>query len=107
MSNLIQYTGRDIQVADELLIKLKKLNILKRKVQEAETQFRLELKQAMEQYGVSNIKNEVFNAQYISEKTRVSYDGEKVKQLIEDCGLFVEDYQKEIPVQPHIRMDYK
>ena len=107
MSNLIQYTGRDIQVADELLIKLKKLNTLKRKVQEAETQFRLELKQAMEQYGVSNIKNEVFNAQYIPENTRVAYDGEKVEQLIEDCGLFVEDYQKEIPVQSHIRMDYK
>lgn len=107
MSELIHLNGNDIQVADEILTKLQALNAVKKQLDDTEKQFKVELKKAMEENGIKSIKNDVFTASYIEENTRTVFDTDKAKKLIEDCGMFVSDFEKETKVKSSLRIKYK
>lgn len=107
MNNLVTYDGKEIQVASEVLLKIQALNKVKKELEEYEKQFKIELKKAMEKHGVKSIKNDVFSASYIEENTRTVFDTAKAKKLIEDCGLFVSDFEKESKVKSSVRVKYK
>lgn len=107
MSNIVKVDGNELVVAQEVLNKLEKLNKVKNQLEEYEKQFKIELKKAMEENGIKSIKNDVFTASYIEENTRTVFDTAKAKKLIEDCGLFVSDFEKESKVKSTVRVKYK
>lgn len=107
MNNLVTYDGQEIQVANEVLLKIQALNQVKKELETYEKQFKVELKNAMEEHGIKSIKNDVFTASYIEENTRTVFDTDKAKKLIEDCGMFVSDFEKETKVKSSVRVKYK
>ena len=107
MKNLVQVINNDVIVAEEVLTKLKQLNDIKTQLQDYENEFKTQLKKAMEDNGIKSIKNDVFTASYIEDNTRTVFDTAKAKKLIEDCGMFVSDFEKETKVKSSLRIKYK
>lgn len=107
MSNIVKVNGNELEVAQEVLNKLDRLNKVKKELERYEKQFKVELKNAMEQNGIKSINNDVFTASYIEENTRTVFDTDKAKKLIEDCGMFVSDFEKETKVKSSLRIKYK
>lgn len=106
-NNLVHYNGNEIVVAEEVMAKLNNLNKVKQQLEDYEKDFKIQLKQAMEQYGVKSIKNDYFTASYIEENTRTVFDTNKAKEYIQSTGEQVSHFEKESKVKSSIRVKYK
>lgn len=107
MNKLVQYDGEQLVVANEVLNKIETLNRVKKELEEYEKTFKTQLKDAMEQYGVKSIKNDVFTASYIDENTRTVLDTKKAKDFIQASGHKVSEFEKEQHVSSSVRIKYK
>lgn len=107
MNKLVTYDGNEIQVANEVLLKIQALNQVKKELETYEKEFKEELKNAMEEHGIKSIKNDVFSASFIEEGTRTIFDIDKARELIRQVGQKESDYEKESKVKSTVRIRYK
>lgn len=104
---LIKVNGNQIQVADDVLEKMKILNETKNTMLQLEKDVKDALKDAMEANGVKSIENEVFKATYVEETSKTILDKDKVKAFCSRAGIKLSEFEKESQVKSSLRIKYK
>lgn len=99
---LIKYENNQITVANELLSKMKMLHDTKVALEVEEGRLKQDLLEAMKQYDIKSIENEVFKAVYKAPTTRKSVD----TQALKDQGIY-DQFTKESTVKESVTLTYK
>ena len=78
-------------------LKMKELKIKNEQIKTA-------LAQAMEEYGIKKLDNDVFTATYVPEHTKVSFDQRSFRESYPEL---YEEYMAESPVKGSLRLSFK
>lgn len=92
-----------VVIVPKTIDKLRESQLAVAKAKILEDEIRSEIMQAMEDYGIKSIKNDVFDAIYIPETVRNGLD---TKRLKEEQPLIAETYAKVSNVKAQVRITF-
>lgn len=100
---LVEYNGKELVIANDLVSKLKEFEKRRIEIEMQEKQLREELLEAMEKYGIQNWHTEDNSIKAIYKKsyTRTSIDSKRLKEELPDIA---EEYSKTTEVKPSVEL---
>lgn len=76
----------------------------RKKIEETETQLKVKLQEAMEQYGIKKFESDVLNITYVTATTSTSIDSAKLKKLHPDIAA---ECSKTLNKKAYIKIEVK
>lgn len=104
MNELVKYENGSIQVALEACKKIADFKKRALEVEMAEKELKAQLKNAMEEHGISTFENDYIKVAYRKPSTRTSIDSKKLK---EECPDVYAAYSKTSNVASSITLEVK
>lgn len=100
---LVEYNGKELVVASELINQIKDFERRKIAIEIQEKQLREELLEAMEKYGITswNTDDGSIKATYKKSYTRTSIDSKRLKEELPDIA---EEYSKQSEVKASVEL---
>jgi predicted phage-related endonuclease len=100
---LVEYNGKELVVAQDLINQMKEFERRKVQIEIQEKQLREELLEAFEKYGIDNWHTEdnSIRATYKKSYIRTSIDSKRLKEELPDVA---EEYSKITEVKPSIEL---
>lgn len=100
---LVEYNGKDLVVAEELINQMKEFERRRVAIEIQEKQLREELLEAMEKYGITSwqTEDESIKATYKKSYTRTSIDSKRLKEELPDIA---EEYSKTTEVKSSVEL---
>lgn len=98
---LIKIDNNEVALAEDMVKHIANLEVKKKALEDEEKEMKQQLLEAMEKYGVNQIKNDAFTVSYTAEHVSNRLD---TKALQKDFSSICEQYMKETPVKSSIKI---